>query len=125
MSAGSKFKITTKVRTALLNKPEITNLIGDRIFPVVAPMDTKGDFLIYKRDEYSKDYTKMGISQQTCQVYVTAISESYDRSQELAYQINEALEGKHADLKMEVFLVNASEDFEDNKFIQDLLFEIK
>ena len=125
MSAESKFKITTKVRAALLAKPEITALIGDQIFPVVAPKDTKGDFLIYKRDEYSKDYTKMGISEQTCRVYVNAISEEYDRSQELAYQINEALEGKHPGLKMEVFLVDSTEDFEDNKYIQVLLFEIK
>ena len=125
MSAESKFKVTTKVRIALLDKAEIAAMVGNQIFPVVAPKDTKGDFLIYQRDEYSKDYTKMGISGQTCRVYVNAVSDDYDRSQELAYQINEALEGKHVDLGMDVYLVDSTEDFEDGKYIQVLLFDIK
>lgn len=125
MSAESKFKVTTKVRQALLDNAEISAMVGSKIFPVVAPKDTNGDFIIYQRDEYSKDYTKMGIDQQTCKVYVNAISDDYDRSQELAYQINECLEGKHADLNMAVYLVDSTEDFEDNKYIQVLLFEIK
>jgi hypothetical protein len=125
MSAESKFKITTKVRAALLAKSEISDIVGERIFPVVAPKNTKGDFIIYQRDEYSKDYTKQGIYEQSCRVYVNAISEDYDRSQELAYQINEALEGIHHDLGMDVYLVDSTEDFEDNKYIQVLLFNIK
>ena len=125
MSAESKFKITTKIRTALLAKSEISDMVGERVFPVVAPKDTIGDFIIYQRDEYSKDYTKMGISGQSCRVYVTAISDDYDRSQDLAYQINESLEGVHPDLNMEVKLVDSTEDFEDNKYIQVLLFDIK
>lgn len=125
MSADSKFKITTKVRAALLAMPEITAMIGNQIFPVVAPKDTKGDFIIYQRDEYSKDHTKMGISEQSCRVYVNAISDDYDRSQELAYQINESLEGVHTDLGMDVKLVDSTEDFENDKYIQVLLFDIK
>jgi len=125
MSAESKFKITTKVRAVLLAKTEIANIVGNQIFPVVAPKNTKGDFIIYQRDEYSKDYTKMGIREQACRVYVNAISEDYDRSQELAYQINESLEGIHHDLGMDVKLVDSTEDFEDGKYIQVLLFDIK
>ena len=125
MSAESKFKITTKVRAALLATSEITDIVGNKVFPVVAPKDTEGDFIIYQRDEYSKDYTKMGICEQKCRVYVNAISDYYDRSQELAYQINESLEGLHPDLEMDVKLVDSTEDFEDNKYIQVLLFDIK
>ena len=124
MSAESKFKITTKVRAVLLATPEISTIVDTRVFPVVAPKDTPGDFIIYQRDEYSKDYTKMGISSQRCRVYVNAISEDYDRSQVLAYQINEALEGKHVNLKMDIKLIDSTEDFEDGKYIQVLLFEI-
>ena len=125
MSAESKFKVTTKIRTALLERPEIVAMVEDRISPIVAPKDTVGDFITYQRDEYSKEYTKMGISEQKCRVYVNAISEDYDRSQELAYQINESLEGVHPDLNISVELVDSTEDFEDNKFIQILLFDIK
>ena len=126
MSTSSKFKITTKIRAVLLESLEITEIIGMKIFPVVAPKDTDGDFIIYQRDEYSKEYTKMGIYQQTCRVYVNAISPDYDKSQELAYQINESLEGVHPDYEnMDVKLVDSTEDFADGKYIQVLLFEIK
>ena len=126
MSAESKFKITTKVRAALLADPTISEMVaGVRVFPVVAPKDTPGDFIIYQRDEYSKDYTKMGISGQRCRVYVNAISDDYDRSQQMAYLINEALEGKHIDNNMDIKLVDSTEDFEDSKYIQILLFDIQ
>lgn len=125
MSAESKFKITTKVRAALLGRTEITDMIDNRIFPVVAHKDTKGDFIVYQRDEYSKEYSKMGIVSQKCRVYVNAVSEEYNRSQELAYLINECLEGFHTDLAIKVKLVDSTEDFEDGKFIQVLLFEIE
>lgn len=125
MNAESKFKITTKIRAALLEQSEITDIVGDQIFPIIAPKDTPGDFIVYQRDEYSKNYTKMGISEQSCRVYVNAVSEDYDRSQELAFQINECLEGYHPDLCMDVKLVDSTEDFEDNKYIQVLLFDIK
>lgn len=125
MSAESKFKITTRIREALLASQGVSSLVSTRIFPIVAPKDTIGDFIIYQRDEYSKKYTQMGISEQTCRVYVNAISEDYDRSQELAYQINECLEGFHPDLKMDLKLTDSTEDFEDGKYIQVLLFNVK
>jgi hypothetical protein len=125
MSAESKFKITTKVRNSLLACQEITDLTGENIFPVVAPEDTQGDLIVYQRDKYSKKYNKMGIYEQECRVNVAAISEDYDRSQHLAYLVNEALEGIHTDLGMEVYLDDSTEDFEDNKYIQVLSFNIK
>lgn len=125
MSADSKFKITTRIRSLLIADNGINALVKDQVFPVVAPKNTKGDFIIYQRDRYSKEYTKMGIYGEECQVYISAISESYERSQELAYLINEVLEGMHIDLNIEVKLIDSTEDFEDGKYMQVLLFDIK
>ena len=125
MSDNSKFKITTKVRKALIDNAEIYSIVGEQIFPITAPKDTKGDFIIYQRDEYSKEWTKMGVASESCKVYINAISADYKQSQEMAYQINEALEGTHTDSGMDIRLVDSTEDFEDSKYIQVLLFEIK
>lgn len=134
MSAESKFKVTTKIRARLLATPTIMAMVDPNdpndpnnkgVYPLVAPKDTKGDFIIYQRDEYSKAYTQMGIVGQSCKVFVNAVSDDYDRSQELAYQINETLEGRHVTLKMDVKLVDSTEEFADGKYIQVLLFEIK
>lgn len=124
MSAESKFKITTKIKTALLESAEISKAISG-VFPIVAPKETVGDFIIYQRDQYSKEYTKMGVCKEQCRVYVSAIAKSYATSQELAYQINECLEGVHKDLNMSIRLIDSTEDFEDEKYIQVLLFEVE
>ncbi|MBF0577738.1 DUF3168 domain-containing protein [Dysgonomonas sp. GY617] len=124
MSANSKFKITTEIRDILLGEPKITIIIGDQIFPVVAPKDTPGSFIIYRRDEYSISYNKMGIHEQSCKVYISAISDKYGISQELAYQINECLKGTFSNPQMTIRLLDSTEDFEDAKYIQTLLFEI-
>lgn len=125
MSAEGKFKITTRIRQALLEKKEITDIVDNKVYPIIAPKDTEGDFIIYQRDKYSKEYTKMQIYNQTCHVFVTGVCEKYSTSQELAYQINEALEGIHADLNMDIRLLDSTEDFEDGKYIQVLLFSIE
>lgn len=127
--AESKFKVTTFLRQLLLADDKIVSFIDDKIFPIVAPKDTEGDFIIYQRDGYSKERTKMGVASQAAQVYVNVWSDDYDRSQEIAFLINECLEGTFKDtddpdLSTTIKLTDSSEDFEDDKYIQILLFEI-
>lgn len=122
--ADSKFKITSVIRAILLDNSCVVSSIGDNIFPLFAPEGTQGDFILYKRDKYSKEYTKMGIYQQKCEVYINIISEDYDRSQELAELIDQTLEGTYSDPKMTIKLLDSTEDYEDGKYIQVLLFSI-
>lgn len=121
----NKFKVTTEVRGLLLDSPEIFALIGERIFPLVAPVDTDGDFIVYQRDGYKQERTQMGVSTQKPQVYVNAISSDYDRSQELASLIYEVLEGDFTNPTMRIRLEDSTEDYEDGKYIQVLLFSIE
>lgn len=120
----SKFKVTTLLRQILLENEKITELIEARIYPIVAPKDTKGNFIFYQRDEYSRDQTKMGNYGEQCRVYISAVSDSYDISQELAYQIDQSLSGTFTDLGIRINLLDSTEDFADNKYIQVLLFEV-
>lgn len=119
------FKITTEVRTILLEKPEIVSLIEDKIFPVVAPEETKGDFITYQRDGYKQVYTKTGIADQIPYVNVAAVSSDYDRSQELASLIYDTLSGEFSNPDMCIQLEDSTEDFIDDKFIQVLQFSIR
>ena len=125
MNTISKFKITTPIRTILKSDERLTSLVGDKIVPVVASKDTPGDFIIYRRDEYSREYNKMGVHSEVCHVYINAISEDYDRSKEIAFLIDDILSGFHKDPKMEIKMIDSTEDFEDGKYIQVLLFEVE
>lgn len=128
IKAKSKFRIGTVIRKILIDNEDVKQLVGDKIFPLVAPQSTEGDLIVYYRDEYSKDYTKMGVYNDNCKVYVTIVSDSYYRSQEIAEAVNNALEGtffQNTDNQIQVRLSDSTEDYADNKYIQVLLFEIQ
>ena len=102
------FKITTEVRTILLDEPGIVSLVDDRIFPVIAPENTEGDFITYQRDGYKQVYTKMGVADQIPYVNVAAVSGDYDRSQELASLIYGTLSGEFSNPDMYIQLEDST-----------------
>lgn len=118
----TKFKIGTLIRKLIIEDEQINTLIGENIFPLIAPEDTQGSFIIYKRDEYSKNYTKDGIYRENCVIYITVVSDTYDEAQKIAIMINDLLEGYGQTFKIK--LTDSTEDYEDNKFIQVLQFTI-
>ena len=119
------FKIATEIRAILLSSEAIKEAIGEKVFPIIAPENTVGDFIAYQRDSYKQDSTKFGIYQQVPIVNVVAISENYDRSQHLASLIYDTLSGDFADPDIHIELEDSTEDFIDNKYIQVLQFSIK
>lgn len=125
MAGISKFKVTSEIRAILLADEKIVSLVGDNIFPLNAEKDTKGDFIIYMRDEYSIERCKMGIASQKCNVYINAISASYNRSQDLADLIFNALDGVFKNPDIVIHLEDSTEDYADGKYIQVLLFSIE
>ena len=121
----SKIKITTPIREILLNNLEIAAMVGQNIFPIIAPDNTNGDFIIYQRNGFSKKSTKMGVYKQVTAVYINAISDNYDRSQDLADLIYNCLEGTFSNPNMQITLIDSKENFENGKYMQILLFEVE
>ena len=117
-----KFTIGTTIRNILINDGDINAKIKNKIYPLIAPEDTTGTFIIYQRDEYSKQYTNQGIYEESCIIYLTIVSDNYDESQQLAIMINDLLEG-YTD-EFTIRLTDSTEDYFEGKFIQVLKFEI-
>lgn len=134
MIADSKFKITSIIRQMLIDDEILRNYIsvtvdGEieyKIYPIVAPEGTAGDFIVYYREQYSKKYTKMGVYEQSCLVALAVISDDYDSAQNIADRINTILDGKHPDYDIqEIQLEDSTEHFEEGKYMQILLFNVK
>lgn len=119
------FRITAEIQSLLLQNGEIKGIVGGKVFPIMAPEGTDGDFIVYQRDELKQDYTKMGVASQTAVIYVTAVSDSYVRSNNLASLIYDTLSGDFENPDMHIQLEDSTEDFIDKKFIQVLQFSIK
>ena len=54
------FKITAEIQSLLLQNEEIKALVGNRVFPIMAPEGTDGDFIVYQRDGLKQEYTLHG-----------------------------------------------------------------
>lgn len=119
------FDITNILRDILLEEESVQKLVERKIYPLVAPKDTNGDFVVYKRDKYSRDSTKMGVYQETSDVIYSVVSNNYNNSVAIADAIKEALHGKFPSHNFEAYFEDSEEDFVDGKFIQLLLFQIK
>ena len=123
-----KWDIGNTVRAILMADEGVHNKVGNNIYPLVASEDVKGDFIVYKRDRYTKNKTKMGVHEDDVEVYVTAVSDNYDSAIELASLIDNALVGEHIlddGGRITIYLADSTEDFDDNKYIETILLSIK
>lgn len=136
----SKISITNAIRTILLDNEEIAaKLLKDdgtyNIFPLFAPDGTVGDFLLYKREEFDLERSKMGIAQEKCKIIINVVSPDYEESQTLAELVYSTLEHDFSEpAKITVQLTDSAEDVDSIKdtsgvacvrYVQILYFTIK
>lgn len=125
----NKWGVCTVIRQMLLADETIKSLVGNKIYPIVAPEKTQGNYIVYQRDEYSIDRTKMGIATQKCVVYISCVSSSYDTAQEMAVAVFNLLDGeynineKQCSIK-QIHMTDSTEDYEGDCYIETLQFEI-
>lgn len=128
LQSYQKWGIGNEIRSMLLADADIAAQVGQHIYPIVAAENTTGDFIVYSRQKYSKKTVQMGVYQDECEVAVVAISDNYDSAIALASKIDNALTGKHTisnGIRVDIILSDSTEVFDDNKYIETLLFTIK
>lgn len=128
LNSYRKWYIGNDIRDILLADEAVYNQVGNHIYPIVAAENTIGDFIVYSRQEYSKSSVKQGVYQDDCKVAVVVVSDNYDNAIALADKIDAALTGTHTineGVDIDITLFDSSETYEDNKYIETLLFSIK
>lgn len=126
----TKFSVCTLIREKLLADEKIKELVGTQIYPIVAPENTQGSYIVYVRDEYSIDRTKVGITFHNCIVFISCVSSSYDESQLIADAVFQCLDGKYkintkAHNINAIEMIDSTEDYDGDVYIQTLSFSIK
>ena len=128
LNSYQKWFIGNDIRALLLKNEEIVNQVGSNVFPLIAPENTIGDFIVYMRNKYNKIAVKQGIYQDECEVAVVGISDNYDDALALASKIDNALTGQHTldnGVRLMITLADSTETFDDDKYIETLIFTIK
>lgn len=125
MAAGSpKFFVLNDVVAKLEADATLREMVSDRIFPIQAPRDTKGDFIAYQRDGVmNTTSSKMGdYALIRYAFYITVVSDNYDRGLRIAERVYELLDGRHA--FGAISYEDLAETVVDQKFFQVLKFSI-
>lgn len=122
-------EIGSVIKSLLLSKKEVTDKIKKEIHPIVAPYGTGYPFVTYCRTGVAPTYTKDKRSiEDTATVDVTIHAASYESSVEILLIVFDALQGYSGECNgidvNEIRMVDSSEDFQEESYLQNMTFEI-
>ena len=122
------------IYSILINDPNITQYVGNKIFPVVVPdKDNSGEnidypLLVMIRSSIEPEYSK-GCVSNISTVSIYCFSTQYYESVDMAIAVRDALEFYKGTVDgitiSQCRLISASEDFTENAYSQLLTFEIR
>lgn len=114
----------------LSNDTDIVDRVQNKIYPLIADVDTTFPFIVYKRTGITPATSKdRFIYDEDVYVEVVVASDSYQESIEIADLVKSALQfkkGLYNDITVkDILLTDADEDYTQDTFIQILTFNIK
>lgn len=123
-------QIGKAVYQILSNDAKVKEMVGNKIYPLIANQGTTYPFIIYKRTGIEPVISKdRFICSEVTSVDVIIASDRYDESIEVAELVKDALSGKsgiYSGIKViDINMISADEDYIEDTFIQNLTFNIK
>lgn len=111
--------IGKEIYSTLSSDSELTRRLGHKgkIFPIVAEMGADQPFLVYRRESLKMTGSKDGWIEDDVEFSVTVVATEYKQSLEIAQRCRELLQQIRGTV-----LENAEESFEENSFVQRLVF---
>lgn len=123
----SMISIAKDLRPILLSKENLTAMVGDNIFPLYAPEDTTGDFILYQRTKGGSYVTQMSVSAEWCEVTFNVVSGGYGKGIDIAEELRKALQDVYVD-DNQLVMSDSREEIvgEGNvvKYVQILVFTV-
>ena len=121
MLSLEKLTIAITARNILLEDEDIQRLVGNRIYPSIAPTGTPSPHIVYERDAYEVENVKFGEVREIARITYVIVSDDYDIGLEIAVAIHRVLQGEHGDETYEI--VDSAERHEEGKFLQIIDFK--
>jgi hypothetical protein len=121
--------ISKDIYTALTTNADLTALINNRVFPIVAEEGTQYPFLTYNRTSITSYRTKCGIYEDTVNFSVNILTTDYLGGLDIGNLVRVAIE-KNLICTIEglqyrdIQLVGATEQFTNEGYVQTLNFQV-
>lgn len=117
-------KVGKEIYSHLKENKSLTDIVGNKIYPIIVEKDTNYPFIVYKRSNVIPDYTKDYHFKDDVIVDIICVSNHYVESVEIATLVRESLEDKKYGDIVSIRLESADEDFIDDAYIQTLTFNL-
>lgn len=117
------FKVGKEVISILTNDTNVTKLIGNKVFPIVANEGTTFPFAVYRRTSYRPENTKDGTGE-IVSIEINLLSQKYEEAVNLADVVATALDRKETDLIEDIQITNISEDYIEDTFVERIYIDI-
>ena len=117
-------KVGKEIYSHLKENKSLTDIVGNKIYPIIVEKDTNYPFIVYKRSNVIPDYTKDYHFKDYVIVDIICVSNHYVESVEIATLVRESLEDKKYGDIVSIRLESADEDFIDDAYIQTLSFNL-
>ena len=119
-------RIGKEIFSILNGSDELTNIVGNKIYPIIVEKETSYPFIVYKRTNIIPDYTKDFHFKDSVLLDIICVSNDYSESIEIASIVRTLLEDKRFGLQgiESIKLESADEDFIDDAYIQTISFNI-
>ena len=113
------FKVGKELTSILLSSTDITNIIDNRVFPLVANAGTSFPFIVYRRSGY-KPYSDKDYTDEVARVELAILSDNYIDGVQLADIVSDALEKKQTDTIDNITIDDSSEEYNNDTYIQKI-----
>lgn len=124
-TAINQFNVASVLAALLRADSAIAERVGTRVFPVVAPENTPGDFIIYQRDGYEEQGSKTGLALRSPCVFISCITVGYEAGQQLAARVYDVLmQPGIVAPGVYVRMTDSTEDYYERKFAQVMKFTV-
>ena len=120
----NSLKVGKEIYSHLKENKSLTDIVGNKIYPIIVEKDTNYPFIVYKRSNVIPDYTKDFYFKDYVIVDIICVSNHDVESVEIATLVRESLEDKRIGDINSIRLEGADEDFIDDAYIQTLTFNL-
>lgn len=103
---------------------QVSNIVGNGIYPIVADSGAKSPFIAYRRTALIPSLTKDILLENTITFEIVCVANTYSQSIDLANAVTNVLDN-HRFMELGIRMINLSaayEDYMDDSFVQTLSF---
>lgn len=114
--------INKHIYSILSQDDKLKEMVGNKIYPLIAEESTTFPFIIFKRTNINTEYSKDGVVQDTVDINIGIAAINYNQTIEISERCRELLELTRNGYFKRITLTSVYEDYVDDTYTQELTF---